>query len=88
VEVDGKPGVLRIHLQDRDASEGGNIDALLRCLELAARPQPVERGIRIDATDNWGHFRQNTFFRVVVMIAGDGAVEVRSDVQEQDESYY
>ena len=82
VELDGKPGVLRI-------VEGpGNIDPLLRCFELEARPTPIERGIQIEATDNWGHFRQNTFYRIVLVIADDGAVEIRSSVQTQDESYY
>lgn len=85
VELDGKPAVLRMHGQGEGPA---NIDALLRCLQLKASTTSINRGIQIEATDNWGHFRQNTFYRVRVVIADGGAVEIRSDVHEQDESYY
>jgi hypothetical protein len=69
-------------------SETANIDALLRCLALGAVPTPIPRGVQFSATDNWGHFRQNTFLRIWITIAESGMVEINENIHEQDDSYY
>lgn len=65
-----------------------NIDVVLRCLALGARPTAIAEGMKLSATDNWGHFRQNTFLKVAITIANDGAIEIAADIQEEDGSYY
>ncbi len=65
-----------------------NIDTILHCLALGAVPKPIPRGVELSAIDNWGHFRQNTFLNVSIIIAESGLLEVNEDIQEQDESYY
>jgi hypothetical protein len=65
-----------------------SIDPALRCLALGARPTAIAEGVQLSATDNWGHFRQNTSPTLAITIAGDGAIEIAADIREQDESYY
>ena len=65
-----------------------SIDPVLRCLALGAQPTAIAEGVQLSAIDNWGHFRQNTFLRVAITIASDGAIEIAADIGEQDESYY
>lgn len=64
-----------------------NLDALLRCLALEAKPMPIDRGIELAACDNWGHFRQNTFYKVTVRLTAN-AVDIIAASSTQDESYY
>ena len=72
----------------RSESDTANIDTILRCLALGAERTPLERGVKLSATDAWGHFRQNTFLTVWITIGESGAVEISEDIQVQDESYY
>lgn len=65
-----------------------NIDTLLRCLALGAVPTPIPRGVEFSATDNWGHFRQNTFLKIWITIAESGILEINENIHEQDDSYY
>jgi hypothetical protein len=65
-----------------------NIDTILRCLALGAVPAPIPRGIEFAATDNWGHFRQNTFLKIWITIAESGLLEINENIGEQDDSYY
>jgi hypothetical protein len=71
-------------------SEGDtvNIDSILRCLALGAVPTQLPRGVKLSATDNWGHFRQNTFLTISITINESGLVEINEDIREQDDSYY
>ena len=68
--------------------EAGSLDELLRCLELGAEAARVPGGLQFEATDNWGHFRQNTFLHVRVVLEDGEQVLVDVSVGEQDESYY
>jgi hypothetical protein len=65
-----------------------NIDTVLRCLALGAVPTPIPRGVEFTATDNWGHFRQNTFLKTWITIAESGILEINENIGEQDDSYY
>jgi hypothetical protein len=102
-ELDGKSLPIRTEKHERRISEGGellrykpklsegdtaNIDTILRCLALGATPTPLPRGARLSATDNWGHFRQNTFLTISITINESGLVEINEDIREQDGSYY
>jgi len=102
-ELDGKTLPIRMEKHERRISEGGelfrhkpkliegnaaNIDTILRCLALGAVPTPLPGGARLSATDNWGHFRQNTFFTISITISASGVVEINEDIREQDDSYY
>ena len=102
-ELAGERRPLRIREERRTSSESGhsrplgsdrsdgpvaNIDPVLRCLELDTRPTAIAEGVELSAADNWGHFRQNTFLRVAITLASDGAIEIAADIGEQDESYY
>jgi hypothetical protein len=69
-------------------SDTANIDTILRCLAFGAVPTPFPRGVEFSATDNWGHFRQNTFMRIWITIAESGMVEINENIHEQDDSYY
>lgn len=102
-ELDGKNVPIRKEKHESRISEGGelfrytpklsegdtaNIDTILLCFALGAVPTPLPRGAEISATDNWGHFRQNTFLTISITIAESGLVEINEDIQEQDDSYY
>jgi hypothetical protein len=102
-ELDGKSLPIRTEKQMKRISEGGelyrfepvlsegdtaNIDTILLCLTLSAAPTLIPRGVTLSATDNWGHFRQNTFLTISITIAESGMVEINEDIQEQDDSYY
>jgi hypothetical protein len=72
-----------------DPAAPANLDPLLRVLELEReRTTALPRGVRFEATDNWGHFRQNDLYTVTIEYAADGAVEIDMAVATQDESYY
>jgi hypothetical protein len=103
VQVGGEPRAIRKVRQVRIVSENGwsrsydpessqgdqaNIDAILKCIQLRAERTPLPNGLHFSAIDEWGHFRQNTFLHVSLTIADDGALEIREDIDEQDESYY
>lgn len=102
-ELDGKSLPIRTEKQRRDISEGGelfryqpelsegdtaNIDTILLCLTLSAEPTPIPQGVKLSATDNWGHFRQNTFLTISITIAESGMIEINEVIREQDDSYY
>lgn len=102
-ELEGKRRLIRTVQQLSEVSESGryvlceptrsegdtaNIDTILRCLALGAAYTPLARGVKLSVTDAWGHFRQNTFLKVSITIAEDGAVEIDEDIGEEDGSYY
>ena len=72
----------------RSESDTANIDTILRCLELGAERTPIERGVKLSATDAWGHFRQNTFLKVSITISESGEVKIDEAIGFQDQSYY
>lgn len=100
-EVDGTRRNIRLRTRSRQVFEGGgsrdrepelsendiaNIDSLLRCLELGASPRLTEHSVELSATDNWGHFRQHTWYTVTIT-AGD-PIEIDESIDVQDDSYY
>jgi hypothetical protein len=102
-ELDGRRLPIRIERHKKDISEAGilhewepemsegdtaNIDTILLCFANGAAPTPLPQGVRIEAMDNWGHFRQNTFLTISITIAENGVVEINENIQEQDGSYY
>ena len=76
------------HIAGPTNASTANIDTLLRCLSLGATTEPLPQGVKLSAVDNWGHFRQNTFINVSIIVTESGVVELNEDIQEQDESYY
>lgn len=102
-ELDGKRLSIRTERHEKDICEVGvlrewepelsegdtaNIDTILLCFARGATPTLLPRGVKLSAMDNWGHFRQNTFLTISIMIAESGMVEINEDIQEQDNSYY
>jgi len=81
-------GSLRSNEPMCSAGETANIDNILRCLALSTEHKPLPRGVELRADENWGHFRQNTFFMVSITIAEDGTVEINESIGYQDDSYY
>src|SRR4051794_29013671 len=63
VSMVSEGGSLRPYEPTRSAGETNNIDNILRCLALSTEHKQLECGVELSADENWGHFRQNTFFR-------------------------
>jgi hypothetical protein len=103
-EVDGKRLPIRVRRETASVSESAashpgdatdivgescSLDELLRCIELGAKVSQVPGGeLLFEATDNWGHFRQNTYLWVRVVLKDGERVLLDVSVGEQDESYY
>lgn len=98
-ELDGRSLPIRTGGKKRTAEIGehtpgpteastANLDTIIKCLALGASTEPLPQGIKLSAVDNWGHFRQNTFLNVTILISESGVLEINEDIQEQDESYY
>lgn len=69
--------------------ETANIDALLYGLSLepsirSTTPQSVV----LNASDNWGHYRQWTYVTITVTITSSSVVDIHERIDEQDDSYY
>jgi hypothetical protein len=102
-ELDGKRLLIRTERHQKDICEVGviyeykpalsegdtaNIDTILLCFARGAAPTLLPQGIKLEARDNWGHFRQNTFLTISITIAESGQVEINEDIREQDDSFY
>ncbi len=69
--------------------ETANIDALLYCLSLSPeRTSESPHGVKLVASENWGHYRQWTFLTIAVTIEPSGVVAIDEGIGEEDESYY
>jgi hypothetical protein len=101
--LDADPRTIRMQTRNGQCTEGASpdmyepkreegeavcIDPLLRCLELGPVQRQLPRGVELSATDNWGHYRQNTYTIVTVTIGDDGAIEIDARILEQNDSFY
>jgi hypothetical protein len=66
--------------------ETANIDNVVRCLELGAKPTVWANGIRLSALDQWGHSRK--IIDVEIVVSEKGTIEIRENIDDQDDGYY